>query len=314
MAEIHKLTKEGSTIWPATTTSAIIDPGTGADLEKILETWNLSILWPSDPKTNITDAIAFLATKIAASRQKPGVRVEFLNEAGENETWEYVGGTLKSFSDISAWVQVGGKLISNILETSAPVVVEFKANKEIIPVGEPSVVKYSWSASQAGVDITSLCTFSIDGDTQASGTTEKDFTIIPSKYEIIGKTITATYLGKETKVTVNVLATQYTYYGVITGAADLYVDEDVVTGVSMKVLNPGLNLTVENINLTAQRFLVAFPSSMGELKSIKDGNGLEYLTSGSFKYTSAVVIDSARFNVYYLETPVTGTGFKFIFS
>lgn len=312
MAEIHKLEKDGQTIWPATTTSAIIDAETKVVLEKVFETWNLNVLWPSNPQTNITSAITFLATKITAARQKPGTRVEFLNTNGENETWEYIGGTLKTFTDITAWVQVGGKVINNILETSTPVVLTFTVDKDVIEVGKSTPVKYSWKAEQAGVNISSECKFSIDGDYQGEDTYEKSFNLYSTKREIISKTLTATYLGKDYKVDVEILATQPTLYGVIDTSST--VNEALVKGVSGSELLKSNELEVEGINLEAQRYLAAFPSGAGELSSIKDGNGLEYLTNGGFKYTSSIVIDDVRYNVYYLETPVTGKGFKFIFS
>ena len=313
MAEIHKLNKDGVTIWPATTTSAIIDAETKVVLEKVFETWNLNILWPSDPQTNITSAIAFLATKITAARQKPGTRVEFLNSSGENETWEYVGGTLKSFTDITGWVQVGGKVINNILETSTPVTLTFTVDKDIVPVGELTPVKYSWSASQAGVDISSQCKFSIDGDYQGEDVYEKSFNIYSTKREIISKTLTATYLGKSYTIDVSILATQPTFYGIINHEKTL-INETLIKALAGKELLKDTKFEVEGINLEAQRYIIAFPSGAGELSSIKDGNGLEYLTNEGFKYTSSITVDGVRYNVYYLETIVTGKGFKFIFS
>ena len=48
MATIHKLTKDGSTIFPATITDAIVHPNTGKTLTSMIKDYNVSELFPTE--------------------------------------------------------------------------------------------------------------------------------------------------------------------------------------------------------------------------------------------------------------------------
>lgn len=64
-------------------------------------------------------------------------------------------------------------------------------------------------------------------------------------------------------------------------------------------------------NLSNQRSCYCYPASMGNLTSIKDGNGFEYIQS----YTKTnVTVDSVSYNVYTLTDLVTASGFKQVYS
>ena len=80
---------------------------------------------------------------------------------------------------------------------------------------------------------------------------------------------------------------------------------------TVKMLNPTKKYTFENIDMTSARFAYAYPSSYGEITSIKDANNFEYIQS----YTKTVMEnDGVEYIIYILTDPVTITDFKQIFS
>ena len=94
------------------------------------------------------------------------------------------------------------------------------------------------------------------------------------------------------------------YYGVVTKSVFESTDN-----LSRK-LRTSKNDTL-TFNLTNQRVLYMYPKSFGNLTSIKDANGFDYINS----YTlSNVTVNNVEYNVYILADPVTITGFKQIYN
>ena len=86
MGEIHKIEKNGVTVYPATTTDAVVDPFFKASSSDSTMVYNVSTLFPTSGKngTNKYDldtAIALFLT-MNISRKKEGVILCFLNESG----------------------------------------------------------------------------------------------------------------------------------------------------------------------------------------------------------------------------------------
>lgn len=96
------------------------------------------------------------------------------------------------------------------------------------------------------------------------------------------------------------------YYGSVTEAP---TDKAGITALTKAVKNSkGYTAT---FNLSNQRSCYCYPASMGNLTSIKDGNGFEYLQS----YTkTTVAVDGVNYNVYTLTDLVTASGFKQTYS
>lgn len=70
--------------------------------------------------------------------------------------------------------------------------------------------------------------------------------------------------------------------------------------------------TYSNISLNlSQTVVYAYPASYGNLSSIKDANGFEYITDYN-KYT--VNLDGVDYYLYAKITPTVITGFKQIYS
>lgn len=109
--------------------------------------------------------------------------------------------------------------------------------------------------------------------------------------------------GGMCKVTQSITAYAPSFYGIM--------DNDYNFINTVKILNPTKKYTFEHINMTSARFAYAYPSSYGEINSIKDANNFEYIQS----YTKTVMEnDGVEYIVYILTDPVTITDFKQIFS
>lgn len=310
MADIHKFTKDGKTIWPATATEAIIDPETKVILSDTLESWNIPVLWPTEKVTSIETAIPVLSSKLPAAKQIPGTKVEFKNELGQVEEWEYVGGSTASFTDVAAWTQVGGVTLNDLILNALPVVTTLTVSSEVIPVGSATQLTFTWKSEQGGKDITSQCSYSFAGSNVTGNSKEE--TITPSKYEIFTRTLKVTYHGKSTQTEVRFTAVQPSYYGAMDLTAEIKAAN--IQSLPGNFLNPVKEAEISPINFTNKVYAYAYPNQLGALDSIKDVNGFEYLwEEGGFKHTT-VQISGIVYNVYYLDNPATVKDYKFIFS
>ena len=101
MGKIHKLMKDGKVIHPATTTDAVVHPGTETCVSNLFNEINVSVVYPRGGVDG-TDRYAFsdAIERIPDVLRSAGVKCSFLNASGEPETWEYRGGT---FIAQSSW-------------------------------------------------------------------------------------------------------------------------------------------------------------------------------------------------------------------
>lgn len=96
------------------------------------------------------------------------------------------------------------------------------------------------------------------------------------------------------------------YYGAVTTAP---TDKAGITALTKNVKNT--KAQTATFTLSNQRSCYCYPSSFGNLTSIKDANNFEYLSS----YTkTTVAVDGVDYNVYTLTDPVTASGFKQIYA
>lgn len=123
MAKTHKLSKNGETIYPATTTDAVVHPTLKVSASKLIGEINVSNLYPTGGtdgtnKYTLASAIA----KIPTDLRTVGLKCSFLGEGGELESWEYQGGT---FTTVGSWLPVGGRTLVDLEKKST-----IKVNKE----------------------------------------------------------------------------------------------------------------------------------------------------------------------------------------
>ena len=131
MGKIHKITKNGETIYPATTTDAVAHPSLKVSASKLIGEINVSNLYPTGGtdgtnKYTLASAIA----KIPTDLRTVGLKCSFLGEDGTLESWEYQGGT---FTAVGSWLAVGGKKVAE-LEKETWLKLNYKADKEALPV------------------------------------------------------------------------------------------------------------------------------------------------------------------------------------
>ena len=99
MGEIHKLTKDGITLFPATITDAIAHPELRTTLSNLITVYNVSNLYPNNNITTLNEAIELLKGKLKDEQKVSGIKVQFISETGLQE-WMYNGNT---FDNLSNW-------------------------------------------------------------------------------------------------------------------------------------------------------------------------------------------------------------------
>ena len=111
MSTIHKLKKNGSTIFPATLTDAVVHPTTGNPLGNFLREYNVSVLFPTEgvdegSSYTLELAITVLGSHLNASEKTGGVRVVFLSKE-TNQIESYTLITPDWSSEVSDWLLEG---------------------------------------------------------------------------------------------------------------------------------------------------------------------------------------------------------------
>ena len=89
MGEIHKLTKDGKTLFPATTTDAVAHPQTRTSLSNLIHEFNVSELFPKTEGYTLESAINILNSKSINVTQ--GTKVMFLDEDNNFQEWVFSG-------------------------------------------------------------------------------------------------------------------------------------------------------------------------------------------------------------------------------
>lgn len=116
MASIHKLTKNGQTIYPATTTDAVVHPDLAVSSSKLIEEVNVSKIFPTGGidgtnKYTLETAIAMIPTSL----RSVGIKCSFLDEDNKPEVWMYNDYRLDgNFIDTRLWLRCDGDKINAI--------------------------------------------------------------------------------------------------------------------------------------------------------------------------------------------------------
>ena len=94
MATIHKLKKDGLTIFPATITDAVIHPSVSKSLTSLVKEYNVSELFPTEGidggnTYNLPLAIRVLGSHLRSSEKNGEIKVTFIPEENANYTNSY---------------------------------------------------------------------------------------------------------------------------------------------------------------------------------------------------------------------------------
>ncbi len=92
--KIHKLSQGGKTVYPATISDAVVHPGTRTSINSLFNEINVSVVFPTSGtdgtnRYTLEGAVA----QVPAELRNVGLKVSFVDSAGQVETWEYQGGT-----------------------------------------------------------------------------------------------------------------------------------------------------------------------------------------------------------------------------
>ena len=110
MATIHKLTKDGATIFPATITDAVVHPQTGKTLTSMIKEYNVSELFPAEGidggnKYNLSLAIQVLNTHLTSTQKTGGIKLTFISSLSPYPEEEYFLGKSSWSTNTSDWGQ-----------------------------------------------------------------------------------------------------------------------------------------------------------------------------------------------------------------
>lgn len=116
MAEIHKLTKSGKTIYPATVTNAVVHPELRTSLTSLINEYNVSNLYPTggtdgSNKYTLNTAILLLDSKLNTEEKKIGTKIGFINQESNYVQYIFTGTT---FTDTTNWEKFDSNSISNL--------------------------------------------------------------------------------------------------------------------------------------------------------------------------------------------------------
>ena len=110
MATIHKLTKDGATIFPATITDAVVHQDTGKTLTSMIKEYNVSELFPTEGIAggntyNLALAVQVLGTHLRASEKTGGIKLTFISSVFGGPVEEYYLGKNTWSAVASDWKQ-----------------------------------------------------------------------------------------------------------------------------------------------------------------------------------------------------------------
>lgn len=116
MAGIHKLTKSGKTIYPATVTNAVVHPELRTSLTSLINEYNVSNLYPTggtdgSNKYTLNTAILLLDSKLNTEEKKIGTKIGFINQESNYVQYIFTGTT---FTDTTNWEKFDSNSISNL--------------------------------------------------------------------------------------------------------------------------------------------------------------------------------------------------------
>lgn len=312
MAEIHKVTKDGVIVWPATVSDAVVHPDTRNSVTKSISTYNTTTLWPDQSflgggKFTFSAALQILNQNLGSSSKNVGTKLEFTDANNKIQTWVYTYGT-KDFEDEAAWIRTDSNIIQELEEEVFPLVVTLAASSTIAQVGESTSITLTWTVTRRGKDVTDNANVTLNGES-VSGIKTRSVTINESSHTTLSYTLSATYEGLTSAKTVEVEVVHPSYFDTVPSSFSPS-SESVIKATVGEILNASKAYTKTGISLSNKCVCYCYPSYFGALTSIKDANNFEYLSS----YTKTTVsVNSTTYYAYKLTDATTITGFTQIY-
>lgn len=258
------------------------------------------------------------ANEINTHIETNGVRINLLHKVGSN--LNLVANVLLSNATASAAgaMSANDKQVLTKLANRYPFnISSFYPDNIVAELGAEKAIELAWAFSNEdfhGVSSQSItATGAYTGSANpAVGTKTQTFTI-PSTSVAAGderKVVTFTLTAKAdadatTKSkTCTTIFVHASYCGVVDASKASLTAAEIIALGNKAVLNTR-NRTV-SITQSNQKLVYAYPAYLGDLSSIKDGNGFQGF-SGYSKLT-AVTVNGTNYNIYMQKTPATATG------
>lgn len=300
---IQVISQGGVDIFPATVVDGVGFEPARCSLSKLLDTYNVSTLWPlGEGYYTIGTAITVLEDNLESSQKIPGTKVGFLNSNGSYEEWEYFGGNY-AFTNTSGWKRVDSMVLQDLLDTVYPLETTISTSIDLVGVGESLQGRLSWSVSRGGADVSEAAVKKLNGAV-VDETDGKNLTLFSNTNKTDTYTFSATYQGVESTSTVEIAYVHESYVGLINANIEEPTESQVTGLNSYTIKDTNFSRTFPNLNY--QKVCAAFPAYLGDVESIKDANGFEYIDS----YTKTTLdIGGITYNVYVLTNATTITNF-----
>lgn len=228
MGNIHKLTKDGVTLFPATTTDAVVHPQIRTALSNLINEYNVSQLYPTSGSNNgdkytLQSAISLLADKLTDSQKVGGVKIIFIDSfTSEVQEWRFNGTFFTStsswsredywYSDISEEViDLENNLLNNVLRKSEQYLTTSEKNQAKTNLGiELDAKTITWNYNSNLNNCINTGIYTIDGyrtnltdnmPIQDYGESARitAFMVVNSNPDIIGQSITVSSTTVTTK-------------------------------------------------------------------------------------------------------------------
>ena len=140
MSAIHKLTKNGSTIFPASTTDAIVHPSVAASVTDMIKEYNVSELFPTEGIDDGTVytldlAISVLGAHLRDSEKCGGIKLIFL-ERTKDKFNTYILVSSQWSDDPNDWNQVPSSVVQGLGTSTVEVMSQNAVNDALIDFRE----------------------------------------------------------------------------------------------------------------------------------------------------------------------------------
>ena len=313
-----QLDTEGNDYFPVTLTDAVGHEQTKTSLTKLLKTYDLSTIWPTEGLQggvfyDITKAIAVLNEYLTEEQKVPGVRAQFLNTGSRLEEWQYFGNNF-NFTNELGWGQVDSSVLNELGAAVFPLSVTLNISKTLLQTGNVYDVDLSWAVFRKGINV-SVNAMKYLNDVMTLKVEETVRIQEPSATTLSYKFL-ASYQGLSSSVTKTIKVVDPSYSGILEpndGTDTVAIGNAIYAGKLNQTssLLSSRSYTWSGITLNNQRSCFVYPAAFGKLSNIRDANNFEYL--GSYTQTD-VVVNGVQYYAYTLTDPVTITGFKQTFS
>ena len=235
-------------------------------------------------------------------------------------TREEINGTLSNILDGEV-----RPTLTELLRAVFPLGLNFRVNPTIAEKNTTVDVSLSYSVSRKEQDVTELCSVSLTQSPTGGLIEIPEDKIIKNVSESrnILELLAEYEPGYDVSKKIEIPFVYRSYWGVIPSSYINIIINPALNPMLRPILdslkntgNSGLRtkgtFTYSNISLNlSQTVVYAYPASYGNLSSIKDANGFEYITDYN-KYT--VNLDEVDYYLYAKITPTVITGFKQIYS